>query len=207
MRQFGIKPRRRRGKKWRKKGKIEIIYQNLLLETYPQYLNHIWAADFTELSWQKRKIYVATVIDIFSREIIGMAVSLRKGSQLTMQALYAALLRNERPQIFHSDNGKEYVARVFMEILTGLNIQISRSHPGCPWENGYQESFYDKFQVDLGDPNRFNYLGELVAEIYRTIWVYNHTRIHSALNMPPVIFARQTKTAALATANYCIHGV
>ena len=59
-----------------------------------------------------------------------------------------------------------------------------------PWENGYQESFYDKFKVDLGDPNRFKTLGELVAEIYRTLWDYNNTRIHSALNMPPVVFAK-----------------
>ena len=51
---------------------------------------------------------------------------------------------------------------------------ISRSRPGCPWENGHQESFYDKFKVDLGDPNRFKTLGELVAEIYRTVWDYNN---------------------------------
>ena len=62
------------------------------------------------------------------------------------------------------------------------------------WENGYQESFYDKFKVDLGDPNRFNTLGELVTEIYRTIWAYNHTRIHSMLNMPPVVFAESLVT-------------
>lgn len=208
MREFGIKPRRRRRSKKRlKKEKIETIYPNLLLEEHPQYINHIWAADFTELAWQNKKIYVATVIDLFSREIVGISVSLRKGTQLTLQALYVALLKNEHPEIFHSDNGKEYIAKVFLEVLNNLNVRISRSRPGCPWENGYQESFYDKFQIDLGDPNRFNYLGELVAEIYRTIWIYNHTRIHSALKMPPVIFARQTKTAALATANIMLHGV
>jgi transposase InsO family protein len=73
---------------------------------------------------------------------------------------------------------------------------ISRSRPGCPWESGYQESFYGKFKVDLGDPNRFKTLGELVAEIYRTLWDYNNTRIHSALNMPPVIFAKQCALVA-----------
>jgi transposase InsO family protein len=56
-----------------------------------------------------------------------------------------------------------------LELLTNTGISISRSKKGCPWENGYQESFYDKFKVDLGDPNRFDTLGELVAEIYRTI--------------------------------------
>jgi transposase InsO family protein len=68
---------------------------------------------------------------------------------------------------------------------------ISRSAPGCPWENGYQESFYSQFKVDLGDPSRFKTLGELVYEIYQTIYVYNNTRIHSALRMSPVQFAQK----------------
>ena len=61
--------------------------------------------------------------------------------------------------------------------------------PGCPWENGYQESFHSQFKVDLGDPNRFKTLGELVYTIYQTIYAYNHTRIHTALKMPPEQFA------------------
>ena len=68
-------------------------------------------------------------------------------------------------------------------------MQISRSKPGCPWENGYQESFYSQFKIDLGDVNRFKNTGELVYEIYQTIYKYNNTRIHSALKMPPVKFA------------------
>ena len=70
----------------------------------------------------------------------------------------------------------------------------NNTDPGCPWENGHQESFYGKFKVDLGDPNRFRSLGELAAEIYRTIWDYNDMRIHSAFKMPPKTFARTYKT-------------
>lgn len=94
-----------------------------------------------------------------------------------------------KPLIFHSDNGSEYAAKVFIATLEDFDIHISRSAPGCPWENGYQESFYDKFKVDLGDPARFRTLGELVAEVYRLLYAYNHTRIHSALKMPPATFA------------------
>jgi len=54
-----------------------------------------------------------------------------------------------------------------------------------------QESFYSQFKVDLGDPNRFKALGELVYEIHRTVWNYNHTRIHSVLKMPPKLFAER----------------
>lgn len=188
MRKYGVRPYRRR-RTIRRKRKVKVVYANLLFTAQPTYPNHIWAADFTELSWSGTAVYVATTIDLYTREIVGIAVSLRKGSPLTLQALYGALLHRPRPVIFHSDNGREYEAKIFIETLTSINTRVSRSHPGCPWENGYQESFYGKFKLDLGDPNRFHSLGQLVAEIYRTIWKYNNTRIHSALKMPPRVFA------------------
>ena len=193
MRHFGIKPYRRRGRKWQRKRKIQVIYQNLLFTTIPTYPHYVWAADFTEVWFKVRWVYIATVIDPYTREIVGMAVSTRKGATLTLQALWSALMNHPRPAIFHSDNGSEYIAAAFVTVLVRFGIRISRSHPGCPWENGYQESFYGKFKVDLGDPNRFRSLGELVAEIYHTVWEYNHTRIHSALRMPPLVFAQKLK--------------
>ena len=200
MRRFGIRPYRRKGRKWKKKKAIAAHYPNLLTEILPVFPGHVWAADFTEVWYRGRWVYIATVLDLFSREIVGMSVSLRKGTPLTMQALGNALLHRPRPEIFHSDNGREYEAKAFVAVLMECGIAISRSHPGCPWENGYQESFYGKFKVDLGDPGRFASLGALVAEIYRTVWVYNHTRIHSALKMPPAVFARIPKTAVFAAA-------
>jgi putative transposase len=157
--------------------------------------HHIWTSDFTELSFHGHKVYVATVLDLYTRQIVRISVTLRKGAAMVIQALMIALLYYPRPNIFHSDNGKEYEAAAFIGILNQFGVLVSRSRPGCPWENGYQESWYDKFKVELGDPNRFETLGELVAEIYRTIWDYNNCRIHSALKMPPVIFANQQKTA------------
>lgn len=191
MRKYGIKPYRRRGKKWHRKKVIPIIYPNLLAETMPSHRHHIWAADFTELGYKGKIVYVATTIDLYSREIVGVAISLRKGTVLVMQALWNALLNHPHPTIFHSDNGTEYAAKSFIQLLTRCSIKISRSHPGCPWENGYQESFYGKFKVGFGDPNRFSSLGELVAEIYAAIWRYNNTRIHSALRMPPTQFIKK----------------
>jgi putative transposase len=198
MKKYGILPYRRRRTKRRKPKKIEVTYPNLLRVTTPQYPHRIWAADFTELSWRNKKVYVATVIDVYTREVVGVAVSTRKGAPLTLQALYGALLAHPRPTIFHSDNGREYDARVFTKTLAGLGVLISRSAPGSPWQNGYQESFYGKFKIDLGDPGRFPTLGHLVAEIYRTVWAYNHTRIHSALTMPPRQFAQLHAAATLS---------
>lgn len=196
MKKYGIKPYRRRGRRWKAKPRVFTHHPNLLLTTIPSYENHVWVSDFTELKHSAQKIYVCTMLDLYTRKIMGVAVSIRKGAQLTLQALHNALLNNPRPKIFHSDNGREYDAKVFMVALLSFGIQISRSHPGCPWENGYQESYYDKFKVELGDPSRFKALGELVAEIYRTVWEYNNTRIHSALKMPPVIFAQKMRQIA-----------
>ena len=184
MKKFGLRPYRRRGRK-RKTARPKRKFPNLLMSIMPLYPNHVWATDFTELVYKGRKIYVSTILDLFTRRIIGLHVTVRKGSHLTIQTLANALFHRPPPTVFHSDNGKEYEAKAFIAVLEEWNINISRSRPGCPWENGYQESFYDKFKVDFWDPSRFKTLGELVAEIYRAIWAYNHTRIHSALNMPP----------------------
>ncbi len=150
-----------------------------------------WATDFTELAFHGKKVYVSTIVDLFTRELRGLHVGTRKGAPLTVQTLANALFHHPKPMIFHSDNGREYEAKVFIALLEQYGITISRSRPGSPWENGYQESFYGKFKMDLGDPNRCKTLGELVAEIYRTAWEYNHTRIHSALRMPPSVFAEK----------------
>lgn len=190
MRVFGIKAYRRRGRRWKKPRVEATVYPNLLIQTIPAYLHHAWVADFTHLFFRGRDIRVATTMDVYTRTVVGLAIGTKGGTVLVTQALWSALLTYPRPALFHSDNGVEYNARSFRELLAGLGIAISRSRKGCPWENGYQESFYDKFKVDLGDPNRFSSLGELVAEIYRTVYVYNTSRIHSALKMAPRQFAR-----------------
>jgi len=189
MNLFGIKAYRRRGRKWKKTKNIKVIYPNLLLTEYPSYENHIWVSDFTYIPFQGKTVYVATVEDLYTRKIVGLSVYTTHAVQLVLSAFMNALQNNSRPAIFHSDNGSEYNSRVFIEALQTVGVLISRSAPGCPWENGYQESFYDKFKIDLSDPSRFKTLGELVYEIYQTIYQYNNSRIHSALKMPPQQFA------------------
>lgn len=192
MQLFGLKAFRRRGRKYRKnKDKSVISYPNLLLEKMPSYPNHIWATDFTYLWFQDKFIYVCTVIDLFTRTIVGFSISTKHDRWLVITAFLDALRHNPRSEILHSDHGKEYTSKDYDIMVIELGIVRSMSRPGCPWENGYQEAFYSQFKIDLGDPNRFSSLGELTAEIYKTIYVYNHTRIHSALNMSPRQFARQ----------------
>jgi transposase InsO family protein len=155
MKLFSIKAYRRRGKRWKRPKKIKVVYQNLLMSAAPAYPSHIWTADFTHVNFKCQVVYIATVIDLYTRQVVGLSVYTTHGVQLVLSAFMNALLQNRRPTIFHSDNGSEYNAEVFISALETVGTVISRSAPGCPWENGYQESFHSQFKVDLGDPGRF----------------------------------------------------
>jgi len=190
---YGIKPYRRRRKPRKKQKKTRSIYPNLLFDNCPLSPNHIWASDFTYLPFNGRFIYLATVLDLFTREIVGFNILNRHDVSLVSNALIQGVLNRHSPRILHSDQGSEYKSKPYTCLVENLGIEISMSDPGCPWENGYQESFYSHFKVDLGDPNRFVNLGQLVYAVYRTIYRYNHNRIHSALKMPPAVFAESIK--------------
>lgn len=185
MQIFGIKPYRRTAKKrfvWKPK---DSIFPNLLIHEVPNYVGDIWASDFTYIKYRGYWLYVATIIDLYSREIVGVSVLTTHGTQLVMNAILSAVHHRAPPRVIHSDQGSEYASRDYSSLVQTIGIQQSMSRPGCPWENGYQESFYKGFKIDLGDPNRFETLGELVAEIYQTLYYYNTKRIHSKLAMSP----------------------
>ena len=196
MKKFGIKPRRGRKKPWKrgKNGEFEAS-PNLLASLFPLYRNHLWITDFTYLKWRNRWIYVCTVIDLFSREVVGISIKTNHSALLVSEALLNAITSNPAPAIIHSDQGSEYKSKLFRSIVGDYKISQSMSKKGSPWQNGYQESFYDKFKIDLGDPNRFDSLGELVFEIYRMIYVYNTTRIHTSLKMSPREFALKNQAS------------
>ena len=192
MKIYGIKPYRRHRKPWKRvKPRIYEVFPNLLLTIPLVRMNQIWVTDFTYIFYKNRFIYLATVMDVYNREIVGACVLANHSSALVIQAMISALMDHRKPDIIHSDHGVEYTAKIFQNFCHCAGIQISMSRKGSPWQNGYQESFYDKFKVDLGDPNRFNDLGELVYEIYHTINVYNTTRIHTVLKMSPREFAKK----------------
>lgn len=190
MKKFNLLPYRRHRKPF--KPSITSVYDkypNLLVTIPCTRINQIWVTDFTYLWYKNRFMYVATVIDIYNREVVGACVLTNHSSSLVIQAVVSALMNHRRPDIIHSDQGSEYTGEVYTDFCSLSGIQISMSEKGSPWQNGYQESFYDKFKIDLGDPNRFETLGELVYEIYRTIHIYNNTRIHTVLKMSPKEFA------------------
>lgn len=190
MKLFGIKPYRRVTPKQYTKPK-DSVFPNYLITETPLGPGDIYASDFTHVKYHGRWVYVATVLDVFTREIVGVSVLTTHHTQLVISALGSAILYRPPPRIIHSDQGSEYTSKDYTNLMQSLAIQQSMSAPGCPWENGYQESFYKGFKLDLGDPNRFDTLGELVAAIYQTINYYNQKRIHSAHNQPPRLFKEQ----------------
>lgn len=194
MKKFGLKPARRRSKRLRKKedegkpGRRHINVTEILCPIAP---NVVWVSDFTYLRYRSIFIFVATIMDIYTREIVGWHISRFHNVQLTIGALTDALTNQEETPVYlHSDRGSEYEARDYGVIIQNEGIIQSFSDKASPWQNGYQESFYSQFKVDLGDPNRFEALGELVEAIHMTINYYNKERIHSSHNMPPELFRK-----------------
>ena len=188
MKIFGLKPYRRRGKRrWKKAGKPQIVLPNLLQneKILPSRPHHIWASDFTEFLWKGKRVYLATILDLFTREIVGFSVMLSHSTFLIANALLMALWQRPPPELLHSDQGSEYTSKGYVDLVQLFGIKISMSHVASPWENGYQESFYSHYKVDFGDPNRFESLGELIYAVYQSIHYYNRDRIHSSLKMSP----------------------
>ncbi len=193
MKKFGIKPYRRRKmpRKPADENKQPVKYLNLIKNFCPIRPNVVWAGDFTYLSFGGQFYFLATVIDIFTREIVGWSFSANHTTGLVTEAFKDAQKNmGTTPSYFHSDQGSEYDSRNYLTLVEQSETTISMSKKSSPWENAFQESFYSHFKTYLGDPNRFNDLGQLIEEISKSIFYYNHDRIHTSLKMSPVKFRK-----------------
>ena len=195
MKKFGLKPYRRRVRKPTKPedtNKPVAVYENLIKNIVADKPNFIWAADFTYIFWKGIFIYLATIMDLFTREIVGFAVSKTHDRFMCLSAFDMALTRTKiAPVYHHSDQGSEYDSEDYIAKLNENKIIISMSIKGHPWENGFQESFYSGFKLDLGRPDQFETLGELIEAIYLQISYYNTSRIHTSLKTNPTKFREQ----------------
>ncbi len=202
MQKYEIKSFKRKAR-WRKRRDERIPaskYLNLIKQNIPYKPNQIYTGDFTYIKYFDKYIYLATYMDIFSREIVGWNVSTKHTKDLVIKALVDGLINTDfkLPKIVHSDQGSEYRSREYTAFVENLGIQVSMSKKGSPWENGYQESFYNNFKTELGlEFERFDSLGELVEGIHQTINYYNNERIHSKLKMPPTKFRKLYATRSI----------
>lgn len=157
--------------------------------------NQIWACDFTYLWCLGRWYYVSTVIDTFSREIVGWGMSTRHDTKLILSALYDALSKQETPSVLHFDRGSEYLSGQHLDLLERLEIRPSASAPGSPWQNGFQERFYGSFKTELGSVKTVMSEGELFEKIAVTLHYYNTKRTHTKLKTNPKQFRQNYEQA------------
>lgn len=107
------------------------------------------------LAFHHTMVYLATVIDRYTREVIAWQIGLHHTTQLVLDVLRDALQkRNATPYIFHSDQGSEYPSNACIQWIVDHKIHLSHSPKSKPWKNGHQESFYDNFKSEFGRPSR-----------------------------------------------------
>jgi len=188
MNKFGIKPYKKKARKPSKKddlNKPPSQYPNLIKDMVINKPDLVWITDFTYIRYQTKFIYLATIIDLFTRQVVGVNISRFHNKYLVIGALLNALDNYPKPVVVHSDQGSEYNSRDFIDLCLSQKITISMSTKGSPWQNGYQESFFGRFKTEFGDFNRFYSLGELIEEIYLKINYYNQDRLHTSLKTTP----------------------
>jgi len=195
MKLFGLKPQRRRRKKPEKPqdlDKAPMAIPNLIKGIIIDAPNQVWVSDFTFLPYYGRFVYLATLEDIFTRQIVGWEFSAKHHNvDFVVQALLNALNQYPAPQIAHSDQGSEYRSQTYLNLLKSCKIKPSMSEKSSPWQNGHKEAFYSEFKLELGHPECCPTVGELIAAIACQIGYYNNNRIHTALKCSPAIFAKK----------------
>jgi putative transposase len=189
--------------------KIPNLVKELIKNDQISKPNKVWSGDFSYFKVQGLWYYMATVIDNYTREIVGFSLSTNHNTDLIIRALNMAvgqdrnhhnnLKDNNRnnqkriPQIFHSDQGSEYTSLVYQKLLNNLGITQSNTNKSSPWENGYQESFYGKFKQEL-KLYKLSYC-QSYMDVYNLIAsqinYYNNQRIHTSIKNIPARFYQQ----------------
>jgi transposase InsO family protein len=164
-------------------------YPNLVQDLAIVRPDQVWVSDITYIQLRDEWLYLAVIMDVFTRAIRGWQLSRSLDQQLTLAALQFALARHQ-PEIHHSDQGLQYAATAYTDLLAVVGTQISMAEVGAAWQNGYAERLIRTIKeawIDLAD---FQDYADALAHIGHFLeQVYMHKRIHSALGyLTPVEF-------------------
>jgi len=165
------------------------IWPNLARKVMPMAANRLWVADITYVRLAEEFVYLAVILDAFSRKVIGWALEDHLRASLAIAALEKALAgRDVKPGalIHHSDRGVQYACGDYIDRLEKAGIQPSMSRAGCPYDNAMAESFMKTLKAEEVDAAQYRDLADARNAIASFIdQVYNRQRLHSALNYRP----------------------
>jgi len=180
------------------------VWPNLARHLVPLAVNQLWVADITYIRMSEAFVYLAVVLDGFSRRVVGWAMADHLRAELALSALEMATgNRNVTAGelIHHSDQGVQYACGDYIARLERAGIQPSMSRPGCPWDNAMAESFMRTLKREEVNGQAYRDRSEAEASIEAFIeTVYNRQRLHSALAYrPPEAFeASQSPVSGFA---------
>ena len=156
-------------------------YPNLVEGLEVNRPDQVWVADITSVRLRKEFIYLAVIMDVFTRSIRGWHLGRSLEQELTLTALSRAFERG-RPEIHHSDQGVQYAATAYVEMLTSVGSQISMASVGEPEENGYAERLMRTIKEEEIDLSEYEDFADALRQLGRFLDdVYNIKRIHSSL--------------------------
>jgi transposase InsO family protein len=171
------------------------VYPNLYREARPTGINQVWVADLTYVRLRWEFVYLAVILDAFSRRVVGYALSHSLEASLTVAALQAALEDRRPPPgcLHHSDRGVQYACDEYVKVLTDAGLRISMGRRGNPYDNAQAESFFKTLKHEEVNLSEYRNLEEAAASIGAFIeQIYNRERLHSALGyLPPAEFEEQ----------------
>jgi putative transposase len=180
------------------------VYPNLARQMLLTDVDQLWRADITYIRLRAEFVFLAVVLDAYSRRVIGWALERTLEDELTLSALRMALSRRvvEPGLVHHSDRGSQYASGDYTGLLKENGIQISMSRQGNPWDNAACESFMKTLKYEEVHRNEYRDLAEARSEIGTFLEkVYNRKRLHSALGyLPPAEFEDRIRAAAGAQA-------